>query len=146
MENDELLKNHYKYLVKLYFSKSKSTIVSLLLIATYLLWYSAGMIFGGAFTSIISSTTATFSGIIATSTVFIMGGIIIYHSIFRHHPVVILAVLSMMGANLAYTFGFFSVPVVDILFDIATILTMIVLYCFSRKNTCLKVIKGEYNG
>lgn len=145
MENNESLIHHYKYLWELYTSKSKSSIVSLLLILTYLIWYSVGLVFGGAFSNLISSTTASVSGMIATGTVFIMGGIIIYHSIFRHHPIVILSVISMMGANLAYTFGLFAVPIIDILFDVATVLTMMVLYCFSRKRDCIKKFTGIHN-
>jgi len=132
-------KKGLKCMLKLYFSRSKSSVVSLMLITAYLLWFVMGILFGGGFTNAIDMETATISGMIATASVFILGSYVIYQSMFRHHPIIILSVLSMMGANIAYTLGLFQVPVVDFLFDIATIVTMSVLYCIVNSKNCLHI-------
>ena len=132
-------KKGLKCMLKLYFSRSKSSVVSLMLITAYLLWFVLGLFTGGGFTNSIDIETATISGMIATASVFVLGSYVIYQSMFRHHPIIILSVLTMMGANIAYSLGLFQVPVVDFLYDLATIFTMTVLFCIVKGKNCLHI-------
>lgn len=132
-------KKGLRCMLRLYFSRSKSSVVSMMLITAYLLWFTLGLLFGGGFTNYINIQTASISGLIATASVFILGSYVIYQSMFRHHPIIILSVLSMMGANIAYSLGLFEIPVVDFLFDIATIFTMFVLFCITNSKNCLHI-------
>lgn len=144
MSNEISTWAYFKQLFKVYKSKSNSVIVSLIVITTYLLWFTLGLIFGGAFSTAISTNVANYSGWFSTIIVFSLGAIIIYNSIFRHHPIIILSVITMMGANISYSLGLFTIPVVDFMFDLATIFTMLVLYCFSSSKDCLLHMEARH--
>lgn len=140
MTNQDNSGFYFKELLKTYLSNSNSVLVSLIIISTYLVWFTLGLLFGGAYThNNISIELASITSWVSTLTVFILGTIIIYKSFFKHHPIIILSVITMMGANISYTLGLFSIPAVDFMFDIATIFTMIVLYCFSKDHGCLHI-------
>ena len=92
---DESTWCYMKHIFELYTSKSKSILVSLIILSTYLLWFTVGLFFGDFFsnTSLYSFDITDVSRVAALVTVFSVGSIAVYNSIFKHHPLIILGII-----------------------------------------------------
>jgi len=127
---------YIKHLAAMYISKDNSVFVSLIVLSTYLIWFTIGLLFGDFFsdTALYSFNLTDLSRTIALVTVFTVGSVVVYNSIFKHHPIIILGIVSLMGANLAFALHAFPTPVINTLFDFTSIILSIILYCVSRED------------
>lgn len=107
--------------------------ISLSIITAYLAFFVVGLFLGD-----LSATQAinveNMVGMMTTVLIASLGTNILYNCWQNNvkNKFISVGVVTIMGAQMAYVFNLFSIPIVNSLFELATIVSMVFLYGFSQ--------------
>jgi hypothetical protein len=123
--------NNRKYSCKTRGTRKK---ISLAVITGYLVFFAGGLFIGDISTSTAINIESAVS-MISTVMIASLGSTILYncYTNVNKNYLLALGVIAIIGAQLAYLLELFVVPIVNSMFQFATIISMIILYGLSQK-------------
>lgn len=114
-------------------NKRYSRHVNILMITVYLLFFTIGL-YAGELSTMTAINIESFVSMVSSVTIAGLGSAILYDCWHDSHCLgfVSLAVISIMLAQAAYVFQLFSLPIVNSLFELTSIISMVILYIISQ--------------